>query len=191
MKIQNLRRSNPQSESIPVAFDFDTPTNKIYALHDRMNAFAEENSRDFVVPVGFNVDLLENSNRIQISVGINYKSNWQDGGKRYDAKTRFAFALRQAITDLGLRYAMPLQPVAMVAPPPGYDDAPNVECERPNEVHSDDDDIFGPQSGNMSRGEFRNVQQGPHGTHNGTGDSGNNSGVPTSAVAGVMLANEL
>ncbi|KAJ1856738.1 hypothetical protein GGH12_000417 [Coemansia sp. RSA 1822] len=188
MKIQNLRRSNPQSESIPVAFDFNTPTSKIYALHDRMNAFAEENSRDFVAPVGFNVDLLENSNRIQISVGINYKNNWQDGGKRFDAKTRFAFALRQAITDLGLRYAMPLQPVAMVAPPPGYDDAPDVDCERPNEVHSDDDDIFGPQSGNMSRGEFRNVQPG---THGGTGDSGNNSGVPTSAVAGVMLATEL
>ncbi|KAJ2502483.1 hypothetical protein GGH96_001012 [Coemansia sp. RSA 1972] len=188
MKIQNLRRSKPQSESIPVAFDFNTPTNKIYALHDRMNAFAEENSRDFVAPVGFNVDLLENSNRIQISVGINYKNNWQDGGKRYDAKTRFAFALRQAITDLGLKYAMPLQPVAMVAPPPGYDDAPDVDCERPNDVHSDDDDIFGPQAGNMSR-EFRNVQQGPHGTH-GAGDSGS-SGVPTSAVAGVMLATEL
>ncbi|KAJ2665753.1 hypothetical protein IW148_001512 [Coemansia sp. RSA 1199] len=188
MKIQNLRRSNPQSESIPVAFDFNTPTSKIYALHDRMNAFAEENSRDFVAPVGFNVDLLENSNRIQISVGINYKNNWQDGGKRFDAKTKFAFALRQAITDLGLRYAMPLQPVAMVAPPPGYDDAPDVDCERPNEVHSDDDDIFGPQSGNMSRGEFRNVQPG---THGGTGDSGNNSGVPTSAIAGVMLATEL
>ncbi|KAI9505875.1 Mechanosensitive ion channel-domain-containing protein, partial [Coemansia spiralis] len=111
LKIQNLRRSNPQSESIVVAFDFDTPTEKLYALRDHMNEYADDHARDMSSPVGFGIDLLENTNRIQLSIGINYKSNWQDGGKRAAIKLEFSFALRNAITDLGLRYALPLQPV--------------------------------------------------------------------------------
>ncbi|KAJ2725908.1 hypothetical protein GGI07_000953 [Coemansia sp. Benny D115] len=123
MKIQNLRRSNPQSESIAVGFDFATPSEKLYALRDRMNEYVDENPRDLVGPIGFGIDLLENANRVQLSIGINYKSNWQDGGKRAAIKTKFSFALRHAIKELGLRYALPLQPVTMVPPPPGYDEA--------------------------------------------------------------------
>ncbi|KAJ2314028.1 hypothetical protein IWW52_002595 [Coemansia sp. RSA 2704] len=194
MKIQNLRRSKPQSESIPVAFDFNTPSSKIYALRDRMNAFCEENQRDFVTPVGFNVDLLENSNRIQISVGINYKSNWQDGGKRFDAKTRFAFALREAINGLGLRYAMPLQPVAMVQPPPEYDEArPSSGLQNSGaSLHSDDDDdIFGPQT-NVRRGrEFRGVNSDSHGGNGHGHTGGNDSGGPSAALAGMVIAGEV
>ncbi|KAI8324474.1 hypothetical protein GQ54DRAFT_237140, partial [Martensiomyces pterosporus] len=118
LKIQNMRRSNPQSESIQVSFSFGTPTEKLYALRDRMNEYADENPRDISSPVGFSIDLLENTNRVQISVGINHKSNWQDGARRAAVKNKFAFALRQAIIDLGLGYSLPLQPVSMVAPPP-------------------------------------------------------------------------
>ncbi|KAJ1817209.1 hypothetical protein LPJ56_002124 [Coemansia sp. RSA 2599] len=158
MKIQNLRRSAPQSESIIIGIDFNTPSEKIYALRDRMNEYVDENPRDFSGPIGFNVDLLENTNRIQISVGLNYKNNWQDGGTHYRIKTAFAFALRHAIKDLGLRYALPLQPVTMVSSPPGYDElnAPepggngdgllgaNAARPRTGAAGSDDeDDLFG------------------------------------------------
>ncbi|KAJ2845768.1 hypothetical protein J3B02_004589, partial [Coemansia erecta] len=144
MKIQNLRRSSPQSESIIIGIDFNTPSEKIYALRDRMNEYVDENPRDFSGPIGFNVDLLENTNRIQISVGINYKNNWQDGGKHCSIKTAFAFALRHAIKDLGLRYALPLQPVAMVQSPPGYDEL--------NQIDPGSDDVSGNGAGRPRTG---------------------------------------
>ncbi|KAJ2826348.1 hypothetical protein IWW50_002401 [Coemansia erecta] len=199
MKIQNLRRSKPQSESIQVAFDFNSPTHKIYELRDRMNAFAEENPRDMTSPVGFNVDLLENSNRIAISVGINYKNNWQDGGKRFDAKTRFAFALREAINDLGLRYAMPLQPVAMVPPPPEYDEVrPGTGLPREGNREGmpsddDDDDIFGPQANDRSGRNVHRLANNDthgHGAGGNGGATGNESGMPSVAMANMILSNE-
>ncbi|KAJ2713534.1 hypothetical protein H4R19_002199 [Coemansia spiralis] len=155
MKIQNLRRSKPQSEPVPVAFSFDTPLDKIYALRERMDAYAENNPRDLIAPVGFSVDLLENSSRMQVSVGINYKTNWQDGARRGKIKLEFSIELRQAIQELGLRYAMPLQPVAMVAAPPGYEEAadnaapsirrqPTTADRHDAEDDEDDDSIFGP-----------------------------------------------
>ncbi|KAJ1998231.1 hypothetical protein GGI04_005091 [Coemansia thaxteri] len=203
MKIQNLRRSKPQSESIIVGFDFGTPSDKLYALRDRMNEYANENPRDLISPVGFNVELLENSNRIQIGVGINYKSNWQDGGRRYAIKTKFAFALRQAIHDLGLRYALPLQPVTMVSPPPGYDEdptatvAPSSGSARRRSVMAedsdqggDDEDIFGTRS---NTGYTGHQQREPaHSSHLRDNIAGNNhrstpnepsSTVPAAAAA--------
>ncbi|KAJ2329941.1 hypothetical protein GGI00_003829, partial [Coemansia sp. RSA 2681] len=181
MKIQNLRRSKPQSESILIGLDFNTPSDKIYAIRDRMNEYAEENPRDLLSPVGFNVDLLENANRIQISVGINYKSNWQDGAKHFSVKTKFAFALRHVMHELGLRYALPLQPVAMVSPPPGYDEDP--VAPKPSSMrrrsrsgaeaaeNSDDDvDIFGisqPGAGSGSEQQQRAATQNPSASRNG------------------------
>ncbi|KAJ1667633.1 hypothetical protein EV178_001101 [Coemansia sp. RSA 1646] len=122
MKIQNLRRSGPQSESIVVAFAFDTPSDKLTELRERMDQYCDDNPRELVGPVGFSVDLLENCNRLQVSIGINYKNNWQDGGYHFGTKRDFSLALRNVIVDLGLRYHLPIQPVAMVSPPPSYDD---------------------------------------------------------------------
>ncbi|KAJ1896948.1 hypothetical protein LPJ81_004633, partial [Coemansia sp. IMI 209127] len=133
MKIQNLRRSNAQSESIVVAFAFDTPSEKLTELRERMNQYCDDNPRELVSPVGFSVDLLENCNRLQVSVGINYKSNWQDGGYHFGTKREFSLALRNVIIDLGLRYHLPVQPVAMVSPPPSYADlsaSRNMDAEQ-------------------------------------------------------------
>ncbi|KAJ2262062.1 hypothetical protein GGI01_001825 [Coemansia sp. RSA 376] len=199
MKIQNLRRSKPQSESIIIGLDFNTPSDKIYAIRDRMNEYAEENPRDLISPVGFNVDLLENTNRVQISVGINYKSNWQDGAKHFSVKTKFAFALRHVIHELGLRYALPLQPVTMVSPPPGYDEdpiAPKPESlrRRPTtsaaENSDDDDDIFGIRQ--PSAAENNSDQQRANAQNPGAGRQGaqNDSlAMGVAAISGMAMAN--
>ncbi|KAJ2614230.1 hypothetical protein H4S08_001799 [Coemansia sp. RSA 1365] len=193
MKIQNLRRSKPQSESIIVSFSFDTPVEKIYALRDRMNAYVEDNPREFISPNGFNIDLLENCNRIQVSVGINYKSNWQDGGKHFDCKTRFTFALREIIRDLGLKYSLPLQPVSMVPPPPGYDDVPaDDSSENRHSMNSalsdDDDDLFGPPRGGRSRRPPQQRDYNGDGTGGPGGGDGGSAAVP--AAAGMVMASE-
>ncbi|KAJ2743368.1 hypothetical protein GGI20_003804 [Coemansia sp. BCRC 34301] len=198
LKVQNLRRSKPQSESIVIGLDFATPSDKVYAIRDRMNEYAEENPRDLISPVGFNVDLLENTNRIQISVGINYKSNWQDGAKHFAIKTKFAFALRHVIHELGLRYALPLQPVAMVPPPPGYDE--DYVAANPASLHrrptngaaetSDDEDIFGirqPSAGSVSEQQQRVAMQNPGAGRNGAQNDSPSLGV--AAVAGMAMSN--
>ncbi|KAJ2065465.1 hypothetical protein GGI17_000278 [Coemansia sp. S146] len=197
MKIQNLRRSKPQSESIVIGLDFNTPSDKIYAIRERMNEYAEENPRDLISPVGFNVDLLENTNRVQISVGINYKSNWQDGAKHFAVKTKFAFALRHAIHELGLRYALPLQPVTMVSPPPGYDEdpiAPKPSSLRRRPTNSaaedsDDEDIFGirqPSAAEDSSDQQRANAQNPGAGRQGTQNDPSTMGV--AAIAGMAMA---
>ncbi|KAJ2757199.1 hypothetical protein GGI19_000249 [Coemansia pectinata] len=198
MKIQNLRRSKPQSESIVIGLDFNTPSDKIYAIRERMNEYAEENPRDLVSPVGFNVDLLENTNRVQISVGINYKSNWQDGAKHFAVKTKFAFALRHVIHELGLRYALPLQPVTMVSPPPGYDEdpiAPKPSSLRRRPTNSaaedsDDEDIFGIRQ--PSAAEDNNDQQRANAQNPGAGRQGTQNDpsiMGVAAIAGMAMAN--
>ncbi|KAJ1848471.1 hypothetical protein LPJ73_003962 [Coemansia sp. RSA 2703] len=179
MKIQNLRRSNPQSESIVVGFDFATPSEKLYALRDRMNEYVDENPRDLIGPVGFNIDLLENANRVQLSIGISYKNNWQDGGRRASIKTKFSFALRHIIKDLGLRYALPLQPVTMVPPPPGYDEVPAAGDTRPRTSagSDDEDDLFGgAYYGNGTNQRNRRADNAYMGNYAGGGGGGHHSG---------------
>ncbi|KAJ2697235.1 hypothetical protein H4218_004093 [Coemansia sp. IMI 209128] len=196
MKVQNLRRSKPQSESIIIGLDFNTPSDKIYAIKDRMNEYSEENPRDLISPVGFNVDLLENTNRVQISVGINYKSNWQDGAKRFAIKTKFAFALRHVIHELGLRYALPLQPVAMVSPPPGYDEDPvapkpsSLRRRTTNNAgeNSDDEDIFGirqPSAAEADAQQRANAQNSNGGRQGSQNDS---PAMGVAAIAGITMA---
>ncbi|KAJ1956448.1 hypothetical protein GGI12_005305, partial [Dipsacomyces acuminosporus] len=201
MKIQNMRRSKAQSESIVVAFDFGTPAEKLHELRDRMNEYAEEHPRDMTSPVGFSIDLLENTNRVQISVGINYKSNWQDGGKRASIKNQFSFALRQAIIDLGLRYSLPLQPVSMVPPPPNYADIesnPGSPSGNRSSKQSDnddddddDDDIFsGKYSSHRHHHHARSGHVTGHGDGGHHGGGGADGGVnQTAAMTTVMYAN--
>ncbi|KAJ2806825.1 hypothetical protein H4R21_000714 [Coemansia helicoidea] len=203
MKIQNLRRSKPQSENIPVAFNFDTPLDKIQALRERMDAYAEERPRDLIAPVGYSVDLLENVNRIQVSVGINYKNNWQDGARRGKIKLEFSIELREAIRELGLRYAMPLQPVAMVPSPPGYDEAtdnapPSTRRQptagRNGDDDDDDDSIFGPQSAGHQPDTHAQVPAAGYGAGHGGyhgGGAGGSSAAGPAAAGGMMTAGSM
>ncbi|KAJ2848130.1 hypothetical protein IWW36_003482 [Coemansia brasiliensis] len=202
MKIENLQRSKPQSESIVISFDYTTPSNKIYELRDRMNAYVEDHPRELIAPVGFSINALENSNRIAINVGINYKDSWQEWGKRFDTKTRFAFALRETMVELGMTYALPLQPVSMVPQPPSYEDVhPKPESSRNAggrglSDDDDDDDIFGPSNTNMNRRERRIIDHQSHATsQGGGGGNGDNSGgaaaAASTAAAGAIIASAI
>ncbi|KAJ2556879.1 hypothetical protein EV175_001702 [Coemansia sp. RSA 1933] len=220
MKIQNLRRSHAQSESIAVSFAFDTPSEKLDELRERMNQYCDDHPRELISPVGFNVDLMENCNRLQVSVGINYKSNWQDGGYHFGTKREFSLALRSVIMDLGLSYHLPVQPVAMVTPPPSLEhehsaaqqqqsppqqqQPPVPSSQRPFQpsVHEDsdsDEDIFGSPYRPPNRyhpdgsGGTHATHTGAHATHTGTHGSaaGNGSSAQTAAVASALVTGDL
>jgi hypothetical protein len=40
---------------------------------------------------------------------LEHKGNWQDGGKRLERRTRFMYALKDALQDLNIRYSLPTQ----------------------------------------------------------------------------------
>ena len=110
--IHNIRRSSNMSETIKIQVDFYTPHEKIAELSRRLEAFLEEHmSRDFVPKLTINLDSIDNTNRLTLTMFIEHRSNWQDGGCRWARRTKFMMALKEIITDLDLRYFLPPQRV--------------------------------------------------------------------------------
>ncbi|KAI8870043.1 hypothetical protein GQ42DRAFT_135321 [Ramicandelaber brevisporus] len=120
MMIRNFRRSPEQSESIYVHFDFTTPQHQLDEIKTRMTQFVLDHPRDYMDSIGFNVDMMENCNKLIMSIGLNYRSNWQSGAVRWERRTKFMFALRQSILEVGVRYHLPDQPVYHLNAPPPY-----------------------------------------------------------------------
>ncbi|KAI9227806.1 MAG: hypothetical protein DHS80DRAFT_16543 [Piptocephalis tieghemiana] len=119
--IRNIRRSNNMCEVIEIQLDFSTPSWKIEELLTRMNHFLEtEMSRDFVPTTSLNISDLENTNRIKASFWIEHKSNWQDGGRRWERRNKFVLKAKQVITDLGIQYSLPMQPIDIHGWDPDY-----------------------------------------------------------------------
>ncbi|KAJ1675409.1 hypothetical protein EV182_001323 [Spiromyces aspiralis] len=125
--IYNMRRSKSQSESIPIKFDFSTTPEQLEELKRRMNAFVEANPREFVAPIAFNVDTLTDTHHVTVNVGITHKANFQDGARRWRNRTKFAFALKDAINELKIGFTIPAQ---------------TIVATHNDQVNSDDDSDF-------------------------------------------------
>lgn len=109
--INNIRRSGNMGESIYIDIHFNTPTEKILELSTRLQDFLAANSRDFMP--GFNIKINEivQLNTLNLLLYIEHKSNWQDGGKRWERRTRFMYALKDALQDLDIKYSLPTQTI--------------------------------------------------------------------------------
>ncbi|RKP09703.1 Mechanosensitive ion channel-domain-containing protein [Thamnocephalis sphaerospora] len=115
--IHNIRRSQNMSESIEIQVDFYTPQEKIAELGRRLEMFLEEHmQRDFVPKINININSIDNTNRLTLTMSIEHKSNWQDGGRRWARRTQFMLALKEIITDLDMRYYLPPQRVEYLPP---------------------------------------------------------------------------
>lgn len=113
--IHNLRRSGPQSETIEFQIDFYTPTEKIQALKDKIAVFLQSENREFNTNVNLHVQEVENTNRFKLMLFLDHKSNWQDMLKRWNRRTKFYLALKDALTELQIRYTLPLGRTQMFA----------------------------------------------------------------------------
>ncbi|RUP47739.1 hypothetical protein BC936DRAFT_145383 [Jimgerdemannia flammicorona] len=101
--------SQPYSAEIHVAFL--TPTENIMELRSRLREWLQTESREFVPNLDINVLQIDDTNKITLNMFIEHKGNWQEGGKRWTRRTKFMFALKDIITDLGICYYPPIQKV--------------------------------------------------------------------------------
>ncbi|RKP25044.1 Mechanosensitive ion channel-domain-containing protein, partial [Syncephalis pseudoplumigaleata] len=110
--IHNIRRSQNMSETIEIQVDFYTPHEKINELARRLEHYLEtQMARDFVPKLTINLNSIDNTNRLTLTMFIEHKSNWQDGGRRWTRRTQFMMALKELMLELDLRYYLPPQRV--------------------------------------------------------------------------------
>lgn len=78
-------------------------------FEERLNEFVGENSQDYVSKVGMAVQTVsgasdtEPQGTLKVSVSINHRANFQDGVARAARKTKFILAVRDIVTDMGLK----------------------------------------------------------------------------------------
>ena len=119
--VHNLRRSNSMWESTMLTVAYDTPLKDIETLKRRMEEYVQqdENRRQWS-SIAVNIDRMEFQNAIYLSVAMEHKPNWQDWGGRWTRRNQLMRHLKTVLEDLGMRYTMPIQPVLLPHPPPGY-----------------------------------------------------------------------
>ncbi|KAF9586242.1 hypothetical protein BGW38_008118 [Lunasporangiospora selenospora] len=100
--IHNVRRSPNMSEKIVLNVDCYTPQVKILELRARMRDFLSKESKEFLPDM--EIQIQEMDVKLKISMVIEHKGNWQDSGRRWARRTKFNFALKEAVEDLGIKY---------------------------------------------------------------------------------------
>ncbi|KAF8941846.1 hypothetical protein BGZ47_007124 [Haplosporangium gracile] len=100
--IHNVRRSPNMSEKIVLNVDCYTPQNKILELRARMRDFLVRESKEFLPDM--EIQIQEMDVKLKISMVIEHKGNWQDSGRRWARRTKFNFALKDAVEDIGIKY---------------------------------------------------------------------------------------
>ncbi|KAG0243679.1 hypothetical protein BGW41_001552 [Actinomortierella wolfii] len=100
--IHNVRRSPNMSEKIVLNIDIYTPASKIIELRARMREFLARETKEFLPDMEIQIQELDL--RLKISMVIEHKGNWQDSGRRWNRRTKFHFALKEAMEDLGIKY---------------------------------------------------------------------------------------
>ncbi|KAJ1921731.1 hypothetical protein H4219_000464 [Mycoemilia scoparia] len=185
--IYNMRRSKPQSESIPIKFDFATTHEQLEQLKSVMNAFCEAHPRDYIAPINFNVDTMNDTNHVTVNVGINYKSTFQDGAKRWANRTKFCLALKEAINDLNIGFTMPVQTIVTAHDTSSDEDDDYKDNDKSG---NDSDDEGKGKKKRRSRGYSNPYKSKGKGKRNSGGNkrSDNNTLDPSSAVRPPMEA---
>ncbi|KAF9392639.1 hypothetical protein CPB97_011619 [Podila verticillata] len=100
--INNVRRSPNMSEKIVLNVDCYTPPSKIYELRARMRDFLARESKEFLPDM--EIQIQEMDIKLKISMVIEHKGNWQDSGRRWARRTKFNFALKEAVEEIGIKY---------------------------------------------------------------------------------------
>ncbi|KAG0043407.1 hypothetical protein BGZ83_011454, partial [Gryganskiella cystojenkinii] len=100
--IHNIRRSPNMSEKIVLLVDVYTPQAKILELRARMRDYLAKEGKEFSPEM--EIQIQEIDVQLKISMVIEHKGNWQDTSRRWARRTKFHYALKEAIEDLGIKY---------------------------------------------------------------------------------------
>ncbi|KAF9415430.1 hypothetical protein BGZ94_000089 [Podila epigama] len=127
--IHNVRRSPNMSEKIVLNVDCYTPQAKIFELRARMRDFLARESKEFLPDM--EIQIQEMDVKLKISMVIEHKGNWQDTGRRWARRTKFNFALKEAVEEIGIKYYALPQRLEVVE----RDVVPTHETLGPNSPH--------------------------------------------------------
>ncbi|KAF9183328.1 hypothetical protein BGZ51_004088 [Haplosporangium sp. Z 767] len=112
--IHNVRRSPNMSEKIVLNVDCYTPQSKILELRARMRDYLAKESKEFLPDM--EIQIQEMDVKLKISMVIEHKGNWQDSGRRWSRRTKFNFALKEAVEEIGIKYFALPQRLELVHP---------------------------------------------------------------------------
>lgn len=121
--IYNSRRSGPQWEVLNLTISFQTPLSKIDALRAGIQAYLNENEREWGGGLELLYDSIRNMNALNMIVAVEHKSNWQAWLDRWLRRTRLLRYIRDLTIELGITYDPPLQPISFFPRGPEGPDA--------------------------------------------------------------------
>lgn len=111
MDIYNQRRSNPQSEIIYLQISFNTPNHILTDLQDKLLAYVERESTDYLKKASVQIDQFTNLETCVIKVYYCQKTNWQDYALYQKRKAKFYTALISCLRELNIEWVPLERPV--------------------------------------------------------------------------------
>ena len=114
--IHNVRRSDPQKETIALDLPIDTPPHIIETLHQRLKDFFETNKAEFDPDFSFDLQRIEKSNKLCFTLLYQGHENWQEYLPRWHRRARLLLFLHNLLQEFRVEYSLPSQPVYMSQP---------------------------------------------------------------------------
>ena len=107
MYIANLKRSPPMDEEITIKISPDTPQETLDELEQRLKDFVTEHKREYSNVLLKRMKILDKE-RMEVVLGLNHKSNFQNMELKHKRSRSFMYFLRQVIVEMEISLAPPL-----------------------------------------------------------------------------------
>lgn len=114
--IFNARRSNNIQEIFLVYVDLYTTNETLDMLKGKMIAFLKLHPRIFRPTMRMDLNDIGTTNMMTLRVSIDFKGNWPDAVKRWDNRSLFLFAFKDALCALDIKFSLPVQKVELIQP---------------------------------------------------------------------------
>ncbi|TBU06766.1 mechanosensitive ion channel protein [Hamiltosporidium magnivora] len=111
--ISNIRRSGVIAETHLVTISYDTPEHKIKNFKSIIRNFLRLNQDNYNEYFMLNFDTLENTNKLNLKVYMQYKSNYQNYEVYLTRRSKFIALIVNALRYLKIEYKLPRQPVLL------------------------------------------------------------------------------
>lgn len=100
--VVNYRRSGPLVEVTHLKVSYETPMDSIESLRQSMRNWLVTQNCDFDPDIHVTVDELDDQSHLGLTLGIRYKSNWQDPELRLKRRNRWMTALKHILKVHGI-----------------------------------------------------------------------------------------
>jgi hypothetical protein len=112
--ILNARRSTDMCDYVNIKVDMYVEEEVMRLLESKMLEFTKLHARNFMPACQMDITEMGINNMINYRFSVPFRGNWQDGGKRWANRTAYLFELKRNITELGIKFEMPVQKVSVI-----------------------------------------------------------------------------